>query len=92
MEKKARDESGEFPWPAFILASFVVLVAATGSVFEWTFSKPVFGIIGSDSWLYRPILGLFVFAGFPAAAFLWSKGIKGANEASELANKLDGYD
>ena len=92
MEKKAREESGELPWPAFIVASFVVLVAATGSMFEWTFSKPVFGVIGSDSWLYKPILGVFVFAGFPLAATLWSKGIKGAKEASELADKLDGFD
>nr|CAB3463920.1 unnamed protein product [Digitaria exilis] len=34
-----------------------------GSIFEYTNQRPVFGIIGSDSALYAPLLGFFVFTG-----------------------------
>ena len=38
-----------------------------GSIFEYTNQRPVFGIIGSDSALYAPILGFFVFTGIPTS-------------------------
>ena len=92
LEKKAQQESGELPWPLFLLGSLITLLAATGSCFEWTFSKPIFGVVESTSGLYKPILGWFIVTGFPLSAFLWTKGIEGANKASELTDKLDGYD
>ena len=92
MEKKLSKESGEFPWPVFLLGSLITLLAATGSVFEWTFSKPIFGVVDASSGLYKPILGWFIVTGFPLSAILWTKGIEGANKASELTDKMDGYD
>ena len=38
-----------------------------GSIFEYTNQRPVFGIVGSDSALYAPILGFFVFTGIPTS-------------------------
>ena len=92
LEKKAQQESGELPWPVFLLGSAITLVAATGSCFEWTFEKPIFGVVESTSGLYKPILGWFIVTGFPLSAYLWTKGIEGANKASELTDRLDGYD
>mgnify|MGYP006952520399 CR=1 FL=1 len=92
MEKKLSKESGEFPWPVFLLGSLITLLAATGSVFEWTFSKPIFGVVDASSGMYKPILGWFIVTGFPLSAILWTKGIEGANKASELTDKMDGYD
>ena len=92
MEKKLSKESGEFPWPVFLLGSLITLLAATGSVFEWTFSKPIFGVVEATSGMYKPILGWFIVTGFPLSAILWTKGIEGANKASELTDKMDGYD
>jgi hypothetical protein len=36
-------------------------------IFEYTNQRPVFGIIGSDSALYAPLLGFFVFTGIPTS-------------------------
>ena len=74
------------------MGSAITLVAATGSCFEWTFEKPIFGVVESTSGLYKPILGWFIVTGFPLSAYLWTKGIEGANKASELTDRLDGYD
>jgi hypothetical protein len=38
-----------------------------GSIFEYTNQRPVFGIVGSDSALYAPLLGFFVFTGIPTS-------------------------
>ena len=55
------------------------------------YGNPIFGVVGPDSFLYKPILYWFIGTGFPLAAFLWTKGIAGANEAAELQDELDGY-
>lgn len=41
--------------------------AQTGSIFEFGAQNPIFGVLGADSPLYTPILGLFVLTGFPMA-------------------------
>ena len=87
-----KEQKGEFAWPIFLLLSLITLLAATGSVFEWTFEKPIFGVVQSTSALYKPILGWFIVTGFPLSAFFWMKGIDGANKASALTDKMDGYD
>jgi hypothetical protein len=49
--------------------------AQTGSIYEYSAGNPIFGVLGSDSFLYAPILGIFTFTGFPlvrsGAATLW---------------------
>lgn len=37
----------------------------TGSIFELAAKNPIFGVVGPDSPLYTPILGLFIVTGFP---------------------------
>jgi len=91
LERKAADAKGGFPWPVYLLLSVIVLIAATGSMFEYAYKNPIFGVVGADSGLYAPILGWFVFTGFPLAGFFWKKGIDGANEASEAQDRMDGY-
>ena len=91
IERKAAADKGGLPWPVYLLGSVIVLIASTGSVFEYAYKNPIFGVVNADSGLYAPILGWFVFTGFPLAGWLWKKGIDGANEASELQDKMDGY-
>lgn len=62
----------------------------TGSLFEWSAGNPVFGVLGSDSPLYGPVLGVFVFTGLPLSAYLFSRCVAAANADSERADKLDG--
>ena len=85
------DGEGGLPWPAYLGLAAIVAIASVGSCFELTYSNPIFGVVQSDSFMYKPILYWLIFTGFPLAAFLWSKGIAGANEAAELQDKLDGY-
>ena len=91
LEKRATAARGGIPWPLYLLGSVIVLIAATGSVFEYAYGNPIFGVVTKDSWAYAPILGWFVFTGYPLAGWFWMKGISGANEASEMQDKIDGY-
>ena len=91
IEKKAAMEKGGLPWPAYLGLSVIVAIASIGSCFELTYGNPIFGVVQSDSGAYKPILFWFIVTGFPLTAFLWTKGIAGANEAAELQDKLDGY-
>ncbi|KAI5082185.1 hypothetical protein GOP47_0001928 [Adiantum capillus-veneris] len=81
----------EVPFYAYLLASVVVAIAAVGSIFEYFNKKAVFGVILPDSPFYAPILGFFVFGGFPAAAFLWLKSIELANKAARDQDREDGF-
>lgn len=89
--KKAAMEKGGLPWPAYLGLAVIVAIASIGSCFELNYGNPIFGVVGPDSFLYKPILYWFIGTGFPLAAFLWTKGIAGANEAAELQDELDGY-
>lgn len=91
IEKKAAMEKGGLPWPAYLGLAAIVCIASVGSCFELTYGNPIFGVVQPDSFAYKPILYWFIGTGFPLTAFLWSKGIAGANEAAELQDKLDGY-
>jgi hypothetical protein len=91
MEKKAAMEKGGLPWPAYLGFAAIVTIASVGSCFELAYSNPIFGVVGPDSFAYKPILFWFIGTGFPLAAFLFVKGVEGANEAAELQDKLDGY-
>jgi len=56
-----------FSLPAESLLTKTKLAPQIGSIFEYTNQRPVFGIVGSDSALYAPILGFFVFTGIPTS-------------------------
>ncbi|XP_062180493.1 uncharacterized protein LOC133884908 [Phragmites australis] len=83
--------AGNVPFYAYLLASAVTAIAAVGSIFEYTNQRPVFGIIGSDSALYAPLLGFFVFTGIPTSAFLWFKAVQTANREAEEQDRRDGF-
>ena len=91
IEKKAAMEKGGLPWPAYLGLSAVVCIASVGSCFELTYGNAIFGVVQPDSFAYKPILYWLIGTGFPLTAFLWTKGIAGANEAADLQDKLDGY-
>lgn len=63
----------------------------TGSLFEFSAKNPLFGVVGSDSPFYAPILGLFMVTGFPTSAYLFKLCIDAANAASEDADRQDGF-
>ncbi|KAH7306235.1 hypothetical protein KP509_22G002900 [Ceratopteris richardii] len=81
----------EIPFYAYLLASVIVAIAAIGSIFEYFNKNPIFGVVLPDSPLYAPILGFFVFTGFPTSAFLWFKSIELANKAAREQDREDGY-
>ncbi|CAD6333383.1 unnamed protein product [Miscanthus lutarioriparius] len=85
------EEAGQVPFYAYLLASAITAIAAIGSIFEYTNQRPVFGIVGSDSALYAPILGFFVFTGIPTSAFLWFKAVQTANREAEEQDRRDGF-
>ncbi|KAH7543894.1 hypothetical protein ACOSP7_031213 [Xanthoceras sorbifolium] len=89
--KDTSQKSFEFPFFVYLLASAVIAIAAIGSMFEYANQNPVFGIVKSDSIFYAPLLGFFVFTGFPTSAFLWFKSVQVANKEAEEQNKRDGY-
>lgn len=41
-----------------------------GSIFELINQNPIFGVIGTDSPLYLPVLGTFAVTGFPTTGAL----------------------
>ncbi|CAN4080410.1 unnamed protein product [Withania somnifera] len=81
----------EVPFIVYLLASAVTAIAAIGSIFEYANQKPVFGVLGSDSVFYAPLLGFFVFTGIPTSAFLWFKSVQVANKEAEEQDRRDGY-
>ncbi|XP_062232586.1 uncharacterized protein LOC133929844 [Phragmites australis] len=83
--------AGQVPFYAYLLASAVTAIAAIGSIFEYTNQRPVFGIISSDSALYAPLLGFFVFTGIPTSGFLWFKAVQTANREAEEQDRSDGF-
>ncbi|MEW5304177.1 MAG: hypothetical protein WDW36_006808 [Sanguina aurantia] len=83
----------DFPIPfglSLLLSAFVA-IAAVGAVFVWVDKDPIFGVLYPDNFLWAPILGFLAFTGLPSAGFLFYKGVTGFNEASDLQDKLDGY-
>lgn len=87
---KGQEDAAQVPFYAYLLASAVTAIAAIGSIFEYTNQRPVFGIVGSDSALYAPLLGFFVFTGIPTSAFLWFKAVQTANREAEEQDRRDG--
>ncbi|EPS71041.1 hypothetical protein M569_03721, partial [Genlisea aurea] len=81
----------EIPFYFYLLASAVTAIAAIGSVFEYVNQRPVFGVVNSDSAFYAPLLGFFVFTGFPSSAFLWYKSVQVANREADEEDRRDGY-
>eukprot|EP00227_Mantoniella_beaufortii_P016920 CAMPEP_0197593832 /NCGR_PEP_ID=MMETSP1326-20131121/19148_1 /TAXON_ID=1155430 /ORGANISM="Genus nov. species nov., Strain RCC2288" /LENGTH=189 /DNA_ID=CAMNT_0043159883 /DNA_START=50 /DNA_END=619 /DNA_ORIENTATION=+ len=91
IEKKAAMEKGGLPWPLFLVFSAIVGIASVGSCFELTYGNAIFGVIGPDNFLYKPILYWLIGTGFPLTVYMYVQGIKGANEAADLQDKMDGF-
>ncbi|KAL1566698.1 hypothetical protein AAHA92_02273 [Salvia divinorum] len=91
-EEAQKDSSGvEVPFYAYLIASSITAIAAIGSIFEYVNERPVFGVLSSDSVLYAPVLGFFVFTGIPTSAFLWYKSVEAANKEAEEQDRRDGF-
>ncbi|XP_052191531.1 uncharacterized protein LOC127800770 [Diospyros lotus] len=89
--RTASQQSFQIPFVVYLLASAVTAIAAIGSVFEYVNQRPVFGVLGSDSVFYAPLLGFFAFTGIPTSAFLWFKSVQVANKEAEEQDRRDGY-
>jgi hypothetical protein len=89
---KPKEQAEDLPFFVYLIASSLVAIAAVGSVFEYFNKNPIFGVVPPDSPFWAPILGIFVFTGFPSAGFLWFKAISLANKASEDQDREDGYE
>ncbi|KAM0864231.1 hypothetical protein ACQ4PT_044038 [Festuca glaucescens] len=81
----------EVPFYAYLLASAVTAIAAIGSIFEYTNGRPVFGVVGTDSPLYAPLLGFFAVTGIPTSGYLWYKAVQTANKDAEEQDRRDGF-
>ncbi|KAI4330440.1 hypothetical protein MLD38_028730 [Melastoma candidum] len=90
-EGNSASQSFELPYVVYLLASAVTAIAAIGSVFEYVNQRPVFGVLGSDSVFYAPLLGFFAISGIPTSAFLWFKSVQVANKEAEEQDRRDGY-
>lgn len=88
-----QDGGGEVqvPFYAYLLASAVTAIAAIGSIFEYTNGRPVFGVVGTDSPLYAPLLGFFAVTGIPTSGYLWYKAVQTANKDAEEQDRRDGF-
>ncbi|MED6106775.1 hypothetical protein PIB30_007805 [Stylosanthes scabra] len=84
-------EGFQVPFFVYLLASAITAIAAIGSIFEYVNQRPVFGVLGSDSVFYAPLLGFFAFTGIPSSAFLWYKSVQAANKEAEEQDKRDGF-
>ncbi|CAK9221060.1 unnamed protein product [Sphagnum troendelagicum] len=89
---KPKEQAEDLPFFVYLIASSLVAIAAVGSVFEYFNKNAIFGVVPPDSPFWAPILGIFVFTGFPSAGFLWFKAISLANKASEDQDREDGYE
>ncbi|XP_009766193.1 uncharacterized protein LOC107822718 [Nicotiana tabacum] len=90
-ESQKDSSTFQVPFIVYLLASAVTAIAAIGSVFEYVNQKPVFGVLGSDSVFYAPVLGFFAFTGIPTSAYLWFKSVEVANKEAEEQDRRDGY-
>lgn len=61
-----------------------------GSIFEFVNKNAIFGVLGPDSPLYTPILGLFAVTGLPTAGWLFFQSVTAANRESERMDRVDG--
>ncbi|CAM0954892.1 unnamed protein product [Alopecurus aequalis] len=87
----AGGEDVQVPFYAYLLASAVTAIAAIGSIFEYTNGRAVFGVVGTDSPLYAPILGFFAVTGIPTSGYLWYKAVQTANKDAEEQDRKDGF-
>ncbi|KAL3697292.1 hypothetical protein R1sor_011368 [Riccia sorocarpa] len=86
-----QEPAQDLPFAVYLIGSSLVAIAAVGSIFEYFNGNPIFGIVQPDSPLWAPILGIFSITGLPSAGFLFYKGVKLANKASEDIDREDGF-
>mmetsp|Transcript_8435 Transcript_8435/g.20911 ORF Transcript_8435/g.20911 Transcript_8435/m.20911 type:complete len:184 (-) Transcript_8435:1055-1606(-) len=88
-ELSDKDQEGKLPFGVYLLASSIIAIAAIASIFEYTYQNAIFSVIPPTSFLYKPILGIFVFTGLPLSMYLFYKAIQAANELSESMDQID---
>ncbi|QDZ21517.1 hypothetical protein HOP50_05g40440 [Chloropicon primus] len=91
-EKELKEQDGKLPFGVYLLASGIIAIAAIASIFEYTYQNPIFSVIPPTNFLYKPILGIFVFTGLPLSGYLFYQAIQSANELSESMDKQDGVE
>ena len=89
-EKELREKDGKLPFGVYLLASSIVAIASIASIFEYTYQNPIFSVVPPTSFLYKPILGIFVFTGLPLSVYLFYQAITSANELADSMDKQDG--
>ena len=89
-QRELDSQNKDLPFGVYLLFSCFVTIAAVGSCFEFANQNPIFGVVGPDSPLYGPILGLFAVTGIPTAGVLFFKGVSAANAEAERMDAMDG--
>ncbi|EMS67200.1 hypothetical protein TRIUR3_23958 [Triticum urartu] len=70
---------------------FKLLGERDGRAPKYTNGRAVFGVVGTDSPLYAPILGFFAVTGIPTSGYLWYKAVQTANKDAEEQDRRDGF-
>mmetsp|Transcript_26977 Transcript_26977/g.88531 ORF Transcript_26977/g.88531 Transcript_26977/m.88531 type:complete len:178 (+) Transcript_26977:23-556(+) len=92
MEKELQaGQPQDLPYGVYLLLSSIIIIAMIGTIFEFAYKNPLFGVIQPDTLLYNIVCGVFVFTALPSATFLWIKATKAANEEADRQDRLDGY-
>lgn len=89
-QRELDSQNKDLPFGVYLLFSCIVTIAAVGSCFEFANQNPIFGVVGPDSPLYAPVLGLFAVTGIPTAGLLFFKGVTAANAEAERMDAMDG--
>ncbi len=89
-QRELDSQNKDLPFGVYLLFSCFVTIAAVGSCFEFANQNPIFGVVGPDSPLYAPVLGLFAVTGIPMAGLLFFKGVTAANAEAERMDAMDG--
>ena len=86
----AQQEQGglpELPYGVYLLVSCWFLIAGTGTVFEYAYKEPLFGVLPADSFLYAPASGVLFLGALLGAGKTWFTATRLAN----AENERDGY-
>ena len=71
----------------YLLVSCWFLIAGTGTVFEYAYKEPLFGVLPADSFLYAPASGVLFLGALLGAGKTWFTATRLAN----AENERDGY-
>lgn len=90
-EKAAAAKPDDLPFGVYLLFSVITCIAAVGSMFEYLYKNPIFGVVQPDSPFWAPTLIWLIVSGLPVSGYLLYKAISVANEMAENLDDMDGY-